>query len=162
MRRINKSYGPILIALVLCAVLIAPFSCATTQTGGRLDGAKVDRAITVIQGLERSLLWISPIVCGVVSVTMDPSAAASCEFAQTALRALVSTTDQAVSAYQGSPTSENAQTVLDLTRQLQDAWKVMDAAYKGDPSKLKTLGQTQVRIHPFEWRRGLKRAFYVA
>lgn len=141
--------------------LVMPISCATVGKDGGTDMEKMDRVISTIQGIEHSLKWVAPIACGVVAVAMDPAAAAACRVAQTALDALVVTTDQAVSSYQGNPSPENAQQVTDILGRLQDAWKVMDAVYKGDPTLLKAH-TPQSRVHPLNLKCRMKGGFPIS
>jgi hypothetical protein len=112
--------------VAVCLLIVFPFGCAAISR----DPNKVDTAITVIQGLDRAITWIGPVVC-VAASAYNPLAGSACEGMVGAAKALQGITDEAVENYRKNPTPENAQRVLDLRDRMKLTWKKLDDQWHG-------------------------------
>lgn len=119
--------------LAVAALVLATLSCATAPRNedGTLDREKVERAIATIQQLESAITWIAPIACVAVGIAA-PEAIPACRMAVASANALKTVTDQAVAAYRQDPTAQNADAILSALHDLDAAWRVLDANYRGE------------------------------
>lgn len=128
------------------AALLGVFgSCATLPGGGDIDREDMDRVIATVRGLQQAVTWIAPVACTAIGIAA-PEALPACQVGVAAAQALKAVTDEAVAAYEQDPGPRNADAVLSAMRDLEAAWRRLDAGYKGQPPP---TAAPMSRIHPF-------------